>query len=94
MATQASAGDALVRVRQDLGEAQRSKSVMQSRLDSISDEMQKLRLQWQHDGKRIKELTSEKASLSIRMKDQDEELKGKAKLLEVLPPKGLKSLVY
>lgn len=86
MTTQASSGDALVRVRQDLSEAQKSKALMQSRLESISDELQKLKLQWQHDGKRIKELTSEKTSLSIRLKDQDEELKGKAKLLEVPPP--------
>ena len=83
MAPQVSAGETLAKARQDLSEAQRSKSVMQSRLDSISDELQTLKLQSQRDIKRIRELTTEKATLSIRMKDQDEELKGKAKLLEV-----------
>ncbi|KAG6989734.1 hypothetical protein G7Y79_00065g094450 [Physcia stellaris] len=66
----------------DLSEAQRSKGVMQSRLDTISDEIQKLKLQSQHDGRRIQDLSTEKATLSIRMKDQDEELRGKAKLLD------------
>lgn len=73
----------MARARQDLSEAQRSKGVMQSRLDSISDELQRLKLQSQHDSRRINELISEKTTLSIRMKDQDEELRGKAKLLEV-----------
>lgn len=86
MAPQVSAGEALAKARQDLSEAQRSKTVMQSRLDSISDELQTLKLQSQRDSKRIRELTSEKATLSIRMRDQDEELKGKAKLLEVSCP--------
>ncbi|CAF9938149.1 MAG: hypothetical protein HETSPECPRED_000789 [Heterodermia speciosa] len=78
---QASNEEALIRARHDLSEAQRSKGVMQSRLDSICVELQTLKLQSQHDIRRIKELSSEKAILSIRMKDQDEELKGKAKLL-------------
>ena len=77
----------MARARHDLSEAQRSKGVMQSRLDSISVELQTLKLQAQHDIRRIKELSSEKATLSIRMKDQDEELKGKAKLLEVIQPR-------
>ena len=83
VAAQGSATDTLARARQDLSEAQRSKGVMQSRLDTVSDEIQKLKLQSKHDGRRIQELSSEKATLSIRMKDQDEELRGKAKLLDV-----------
>ncbi|KAL8793933.1 MAG: hypothetical protein Q9195_003446 [Heterodermia aff. obscurata] len=79
---QASSEEALIRARHDLSEAQRSKGVMQSRLDSIGVEMKTLKLQSQHNIGLIKELSSEKATLSIRMKDQDEELKGKAKLLE------------
>lgn len=58
---------------------------MQSRLDKVSEELQKLKLQGQFDSKRIRELNAEKATLTTRMKDQDEELKGKAQLLEVCP---------
>ena len=83
----ASSEEHLTRARHDLSEAQRSKSVMQSRLDNKSVELQTLKLQAQHDIRRIKELNSEKATLSVRMKDQDEELKGKAKLLEVIQPR-------
>lgn len=56
---------------------------MQSRLDSIAEELQKLKLQTQLNSKRIRELNAEKNLLTTRMRDQDEELKGKAKLLEV-----------
>lgn len=76
-------GETLARARQDLSEAQRGKGVMQSRLNALSEELQKLKLQTQFDGKRIKELAAEKMLLVTRMRDQDEELKGKAKLLEV-----------
>lgn len=75
-------GDALTRTRQDLSEAQRSKGVMQSRLELATEELQKRKLQSQLDNKRIGELTTERASLTTRMRDQDEELKGKGKLLE------------
>ena len=85
--SQASSEEALTRALHDLSEAQRSKGVMQSRLDNISVELQTLKLQAQHDNRRNRELSSEKATLSIRMKDQDEELKGKAKLLEVIQPR-------
>ena len=87
--TQASSEESLTRARHDLSEAQRSKGVMQSRLDNISIELQTLKLQAQHDKRRNMELNSEKATLSIRMKDQDEELKGKAKLLEVIQPRRM-----
>ena len=76
-------GDALTRARQDLSEAQRSKGVMQSRLEITTEELQKRKLQLQLDNKRIEELTAERVSLTTRMRDQDEELKGKGKLLEV-----------
>jgi len=76
-------GDALARARQDLSEAQRGKGVMQSRLDGVSEELQKLKLQTQLNSKRIRELNVEKNLWTTRMRDQDEELKGKAKLLEV-----------
>ena len=76
-------GNALTQARQDLSDAQHGKGKLQSRLDNLSEELQILKLQTQLDSKRIKDLHVEKTALTTRMKDQDEELKGKAKLLEV-----------
>lgn len=73
----------MAKVRQDLGEAQRSRGLMESRLQSVTDELQKLKIQSSLDNKRIGELSKEKAILTTGMRDRDEELRGKAKLLEV-----------
>ena len=76
-------GDAILKVRQDLSEAQRSRGVMETRLQSAVEELQKLKIQSSLDSKLIGELSKEKATLSTGMRDRDEELRGKAKLLEV-----------
>ena len=56
---------------------------METRLQNVTEELQKLKIQSSLDNKRIGELLKEKASLSMGMRDRDEELRGKAKLLEV-----------
>lgn len=56
---------------------------MQAQLQSLNEEVAELRAQSQVDKKRIRELGAEKTNLVKRMRDLDEELKGKAKLLEV-----------
>ena len=56
---------------------------METRLQAVTEELQKLKIQSSLDSKRISELTKERASLTTGMRDRDEELKGKAKLLEV-----------
>lgn len=81
--TTATSLDVLAKVREDLGEAQRSKGVMQAQLQSLNEEVAELRAQSQLDKRRIRELSVEKTNLVKRMRDLDEELKGKAKLLEV-----------
>lgn len=75
--------DAIIKVRQDLSEAQRSRGVMETRLQSVTEELQKLKIQSSLDSKLLGELSKEKATLSTGMRDRDEELRGKAKLLEV-----------
>lgn len=75
--------DVLAKVREDLGEAQRSKGAMQAQLQSLNEEGAELRTQSQVDKKRIENLGVEKTNLVKRMRDLDEELKGKTKLLEV-----------
>lgn len=56
---------------------------METRLQNVTEEMQKLKIQTSLDSKRIGELLKEKTILSTGMRDRDEELRGKAKLLEV-----------
>ncbi|CAD6591352.1 MAG: hypothetical protein ASARMPRED_005350 [Alectoria sarmentosa] len=75
-------GDVIAKVRQDLSEAQRSRGLMETRLQSVTEELQKLKIQSSLDSKRIGELSKEKATLITGMRDRDEELRGKAKLLE------------
>ena len=75
--------DTLAKVRQDLSEAQRSRGLIEARLQSVTEELQKLKIQSSLDNKRIRELTRETATLTRGLIDRDEELKGKAKLVEV-----------
>lgn len=70
-------------MRQDLSEAQRSRGLTEAKLQSVTEELQKLRIQSSLDSKRIGELSKEKVMLTTGMRDRDEELRGKAKLLEV-----------
>ena len=81
----------LTRLRQDLIEAQRSKGVLQQDLKRITDEMEKLKIKGKTEGKRVTELTAEKVIWKTKLRDRDEELRGKAKLLEVCPSERLPS---
>ena len=76
-------GDAISKLRQDLSEAQRSRGSMETRLNSVTEELQKLKIQSSIDSKRLRDLSKERAALTTGMRDRDEELRGKAKLLEV-----------
>lgn len=75
-------GDPIAKVRQDLSEAQRSRGLMETRLQSVTEELQKLKIQSSLDSQRIRELTKESATFARGLKDRNEELKGKAKFLE------------
>lgn len=77
--------EALIKVQEDLSEAQRSRGAIQLQLQNLTDETKRLRLRSRADSKRINELASERTHLATRMRDRDEELRGKAKLLEVSP---------
>ncbi|KAK6822268.1 hypothetical protein RU639_006720 [Aspergillus parasiticus] len=74
--------DALAAARTDLSEAQRSRSELQDRLTRTTAELEKLRERSSQDSRRIGALEKEVAQLQLRLKDRDEELKGKAKLLD------------
>ena len=75
--------EVVAKVRQDLSEAQRSRGLIEGKLHEVMEDLQKLKMQSSLKSKHLSELGKEKASLIIRLKDCDEELKGKTKLLEV-----------
>lgn len=56
---------------------------MEIRLRQLAGQAQGLATKTKGDGRRIAELTMEKMQLAARIRDRDEELRGKAKLLEV-----------
>ena len=74
---------AIARVREDLLEAQRNRGELQARLIAANSDLSKLQLKLQLEGHRITELLSEKQGLTTKLRDRDEELRGKTKLLEV-----------
>lgn len=72
-----------MQARSELAEALRSKGQLQIRVKNAEEELEKLRVKSTAEGRRLAELTTERAILATKVKDRDEELKGKAKLLEV-----------
>ncbi|TVY18412.1 Autophagy protein 16 [Lachnellula arida] len=68
-------------VRSDLAEALRSNGQIQSRIKVADAELARLRAKSKADGKLIDELSRERGSLAQKLKDKEEELRGKAKLL-------------
>ncbi|KAB8067793.1 autophagy-related protein 16 [Aspergillus leporis] len=74
--------DVLAATRLDLSEAQRSRSELQDRLTRTTTELEKLRKRSSQDTRRIGALEKEASQLQLRLKDRDEELRGKAKLLD------------
>ena len=71
------------KIRQDLTEAQRSRREMQVQLQGLNEDLQNLRALSTINTKRINDLTIERGALLLKISDRDEELRGKAKLLEV-----------
>lgn len=74
--------DALSRLRIDLATTQKSRADLQARLKPLTEELEKFRLKSEKDLKRIEDLTRERLTLERKLRDRDEELKGKARLVE------------
>lgn len=72
-----------LKLQSALAETIRQKGQLESRLKDAEAELLKAKLHIKNDTETIRELTSDKSTLSIRLKDKNEELRGKAKLLEV-----------
>ena len=78
--------ETLAATRADLSDAQRSRSELQNKLNHVSTDLEKLRKKSTQDARRISTLESQRTQLQLRLKDRDEELRGKAKLLDVWSP--------
>jgi chromosome segregation ATPase len=72
----------IAQLRLDLAEALRSKGVAETRLRTAEEELDKLRAKTRSDSKSLRNLESEKGSLTRKLKDRDHELREKRKLLE------------
>ncbi|CZR57382.1 related to Autophagy protein 16 [Phialocephala subalpina] len=76
------ANDGSAQIRKDLTEALRSNGQLQSRIKVAEAELTKLKAKSKTDSKLIDELGKDRAYLSQKLKDRDEELRGKTKLLD------------
>lgn len=70
-------------MRSDLAEALRSNGALHARIKSAEAELVKLRAKTKADTKTIEDLTKERVILSQKVRDRDEELRGKARFIEV-----------
>ncbi|CAL3969354.1 unnamed protein product [Diplocarpon coronariae] len=74
--------DCTLQIRRDLTEALRSNGQLQSRIKSADAELAKLKIKSRAESRQVDELSRDRAFLSQKLKDRDEELKGKTKLLD------------
>ncbi|KAK3955277.1 autophagy-related protein 16 [Pseudoneurospora amorphoporcata] len=71
----------LARLRVDLAEALRAKGDFQRRLNVVEEELVRLRTKTTTDNKTIQTLTTERKTLTIKLRDREEELRAKSKML-------------
>ena len=86
------ANDGTAQIRGDLAAALRSNGQLQGRTKIAEAELVKLKAKNKSDGKLIEDLSKERAFLSQKLKDRDEELRGKTKLLDVWSSKTYASI--
>ncbi|KAK7949656.1 autophagy-related protein 16 [Apiospora saccharicola] len=77
-----SGGPGTAELKRDLAEALRSKGQLEAKLKTSTAELQKLRTKTKADDKRLHDLTAERNTLATKLKDRNEELVGKTKLLK------------
>lgn len=73
-------------IKSDLAEALRSNGHLQTRVRNAEAELVELRVRTKADAKRIAALEKERAGLIQKVRDRDEEIRGKARFLEVCLP--------
>lgn len=73
--------DETIQLRQGFAKAQQDRADLQSQLGSVKKELEAVMVKGKNDGKKIAQLTSSVSQLSTKLRDREEELRGKAKLL-------------
>ncbi|KAK3302302.1 autophagy-related protein 16 [Chaetomium strumarium] len=71
----------MARLRIELAEALRSKGQFQQRLQTAEEELARLRAKTASDAKAVRDLTAERRTLTIKLRDREEELRAKNKLV-------------
>ncbi|KAL2135467.1 hypothetical protein VTI74DRAFT_8453 [Chaetomium olivicolor] len=71
----------VARLRLELAEALRAKGQFQQRLQVAEEELARLRAQTTSDSKALRDLTAERRTLTIKLRDREEELRVKNKLV-------------
>ncbi|KAK8124499.1 autophagy protein 16- interacts with Atg12p-Atg5p [Apiospora kogelbergensis] len=79
----------IAQLRLELAEALRSKGQLEARFKSSDLQLQTLRSKSKVDDKRIHDLTAERNTLATKLKDRNEELVGKTKLLKEVQDENL-----
>jgi chromosome segregation ATPase len=74
--------ESLSQIRQDLATAQQDRAELQTRLDIVTKELEALKSKSKIDTKRISQLSAGVTQMTVRLKDREEELRGKTKLVE------------
>ncbi|KIV92926.1 hypothetical protein PV10_04182 [Exophiala mesophila] len=72
----------LAQLRQDLAKSQQERGEMSTKLEVALRELDTLRGKARVDVKRINQLNTQVTQLAVKLKDREEELRGKAKLIE------------
>jgi len=74
--------ESLLHIRQDLAKAQQERGDLQTKLSAVTKELEALKAKSKIDTKRITQLSAGVTQMTVRLRDRDEELRGKAKLVE------------
>lgn len=72
----------LAQLRQDLSKAQSERAELQTRLDTTLRDLDTSKVKTKTDIKRIAQLNAGVNQLTVKLRDREEELRGKAKLIE------------
>ena len=71
------------RWQEELAEAQRRRSELETNLGVMGTDLERLKAHVNSEELRLNHLTSENATLILKLRDRAEELKAKTKMLEV-----------
>src|SRR6185503_5499387 len=74
---------AVAQLRLDLAEAFRAKAHVQARADKLQEEAARLRARADGDRRAVVTLTAERNTLARKVRDRDDELQQKSRMLEV-----------